>query len=110
MVVDPVWGWVAEAATRVAAPGARFVHLGGSAGDSASISSAVVRGKFLDVLGYTNNSLTPDQRAEALSAVVELAGRGGVFVEHRTRPLADVADAWREVAAGSAAGRQVLVP
>ena len=41
---------------------------------------------------------------------VELAGRGGVFVEHRTRPLADVADAWREVAAGSAAGRQVLVP
>ena len=59
VVVDPVFGWVAEAACRAMAPRGRLVNLGGSAADAASLSSAVIRGKSLDVLGYTNNSLTP---------------------------------------------------
>jgi hypothetical protein len=86
----------------------RLVNLGGSAADAASLSSAVIRGKSLDVLGYTNNSLTSAQRAEALTSVRELARDGRVSVEHRVRPLAEVADAWRDVAAGGV--RQVLAP
>ena len=94
VVVDPVFGWVAEAACRAMAPRGRLVNLGGSAGDAASLSSAVIRGKSLDVLGYTNNALTSEQRAEALTSVLALAGDGRVFVEHHVRPLAEVADAW----------------
>jgi len=108
VAVDPVFGWVAEAACRAMAPRGRLVNLGGSAADAASLSSAVIRGKSLDVLGYTNNSLTPVERAEALTSVLALAGDGRVFVEHHVRPLAEVAAAWAEVASGAV--RQVLVP
>ena len=61
-----------------------------------------------DVLGYTNNSLTPVERAEALTSVLALAGDGRVLVEHHIRPLAEVAAAWADVASGAV--RQVLVP
>ena len=107
VVVDPVFGWVAEAACRALAPRGRLVNLGGSAGDGATLSSAALRGKTLDVLGYTNNALTPDQRAEALTGVVALAAAGRLTVAHDVRPLAEVADAWRAVASGAAV-RQVL--
>ena len=91
-------------------PHGRLVNLGGSAADAATLSSAVVRGKSLDVLGYTNNSLTPDRRAEALTSVVRLAADGVVSVEHRVRPLAEAGAAWHDQATGAAVVRQVLVP
>ena len=80
----------------------------GSAGDAATFSSATVRGKSLSVLGYTNNYLTPEQRQEALTSVVALAGDRSL-VEHAARPLTEIAEAWQEVASGSGI-RQVLVP
>ena len=110
VVLDPVFSWVAEAATRVMTPFGRLVNLGGSAGDAASLSSATVRGKSLAVLGYTNNALSVDERAAALRSVVALAGQGSVVVEHRVRPLAEVADAWIDLASGTTYVRQVLVP
>jgi NADPH:quinone reductase-like Zn-dependent oxidoreductase len=110
VVIDPVFGWVAEAALRVMTPFGRLVNLGGSAGDAAALSSAAVRGKSLSVLGYTNNAITPEQRAEALTSVLELARDGLATVEHRVRPLAEVADAWAELASGATYVRQVLVP
>jgi NADPH:quinone reductase-like Zn-dependent oxidoreductase len=108
VVIDPVFGWVVEAAMRAMTPFGRLVNLGGSAGDAASLSSATVRGKSLSVLGYTNNALSPAQRAEALIAVVALAA-GRALVEHAARPLSEIGDAWREVASGSGV-RQVLLP
>jgi NADPH:quinone reductase-like Zn-dependent oxidoreductase len=110
VVIDPVFGWVAEAATRVLSPFGRLVNLGGSAADSASLSSAMVRGKSLSVLGYTNNALTPEQRAEALTAVVALCEPGRPVVEHVVRPLAEIAQAWEDQASGAATARQVMVP
>lgn len=107
VVIDPVFGWVAEAALRVLAPGGRLVNLGGSASDSATFSSAGLRGTGLSLLGYTNNALTPGQRAEALRSVVALAGEGRIGVAHDVRPLSSVGDAWGAVGGGV---RQVLVP
>ena len=106
--IDPVFGWVADAAIRALAPYGRLVNLGGAAGDAATLSSAVVRGKTLDVLGYTNNALTPEQRAEALTGVVALAAEGRITVEHRSRALAEVGDAWGDLANGATYVRQVL--
>ncbi len=108
VVVDPVFGWVAEAATQALTRFGRLVNIGGSAGDAATLSSATVRSNSLAVLGHTNNNLTPEQRQEALTSVVALAA-GRSLVEHVARPLTDVADAWREVASGAGV-RQVLLP
>lgn len=110
VVLDPVFGWVAEEAVRVMAPGGRLVNLGGSASDSATVSSAVLRGTGLSLLGYTNNALSVAQRAEALAAVAGLAADGRLGVAHEARPLGDVKEAWREQGAGRSGRRWVLQP
>jgi NADPH:quinone reductase-like Zn-dependent oxidoreductase len=110
VVIDPVFGWVAEAATRAMTPFGRLVNIGGSADDAATLSSAVIRGKTLSVLGYTNNALSPAQRQEALTAVVALAADGRSVVEHVVRPLAEIGAAWADFARGAAPVRQVMTP
>jgi NADPH:quinone reductase-like Zn-dependent oxidoreductase len=110
VVVDPVFGAGATAAARVLAPGGRLVNLGGASGDEAVFSSAVLRGRSAEVLGYTNNALTPAQRRSALDAVLTAAAAGRIGVAHETVPLADVAAAWARQASGDAGVRLVVVP
>ena len=108
VVIDPVFGVAASAACRVLGPGGRLVNLGGASGDLAELSSSVLRSRSVDVLGYTNNALTPAQRAEALTAVVGQAARGALAVAHAVLPLTDVEEGWRRVAEGGP--RVVLDP
>ena len=62
------------------------------------------------MLGYTNNALTPEERAAALTAVAGHAAEGRLAVAHEVLPLAEVADAWRRQASGQAGVRLVLTP
>jgi NADPH:quinone reductase-like Zn-dependent oxidoreductase len=110
VVVDPVFGVAATAASRVLAERGRLVNLGGASGDLAEFSSAVLRSRSADVLGYTNNALTPVQRAAAVTAVAEHAAAGRIAVAHEVLPLADAGAAWRRQAAGDAGVRLVLTP
>jgi NADPH:quinone reductase-like Zn-dependent oxidoreductase len=110
VVVDPVFGAAASAAARVLAPGGRLVNLGSAAGDEAAFSSTVLRSRSAEVLGYTNNALTPDQRAGALAAVLGHAAQGRLGVAHEVLPLAAVERAWRRQATGDAGVRFVLTP
>src|SRR4051794_32590354 len=110
VVVDPVFGPAATAASRVMAPCGRLVNLGGMAGDTSEFSSAVLRGRTAAVLGYTNAGITPEQRREALTAVTTHAAAGRLTVASEQLPLSDVAEAWRRQATGSAGVRFVLVP
>jgi NADPH2:quinone reductase len=71
LVVDALWGELVSAAAEAAAPEARIVHVGQSAGPQATFASAAVRGKRLSILGHSNFALTPDERREAY---LELAG------------------------------------
>jgi NADPH:quinone reductase-like Zn-dependent oxidoreductase len=100
VVVDPVFGPSAAAACLALAPGGRLVNLGGLGGDGAELSSAVLRARSASVLGYTNNAITPAQRAEALAAVLGLATSGDLVVDHRLHPLDEVAAAWSAAARG----------
>lgn len=109
VVLDPVFGVAATAASRVLATRGRLVNLGGSSGDEAVFSSAVLRSRSASVLGYTNNSLTAEQRRDALTAVLEHASARRITVEHETAALETVHHAWRRQAAGDAP-RVVLVP
>jgi NADPH:quinone reductase-like Zn-dependent oxidoreductase len=110
VVVDPVFGIAATAASRILADGGRLVNIGGASGDEATFSSAVLRSRSASVMGYTNNSLTADQRNGALVAVVEHAATGRLVVAHETQPLHDITDAWQRQAAGGTSLRLVLTP
>jgi NADPH:quinone reductase-like Zn-dependent oxidoreductase len=110
VVVDPVGGAAATAALRVLGLDGRLVNLGGSMADGASYSSSVLRSRSLRILGYTNNSLSPAQRRDALTDVVAHAAEGRIRVAHETMPLTRADEAWARQAAGKVAGRMVLVP
>jgi hypothetical protein len=62
------------------------------------------------VLGYTNNALTPDQRASAIAAVLGHAAAGRIRLAYDVHPLADVEVVWTRQAGGTTHGRCVLVP
>jgi NADPH:quinone reductase-like Zn-dependent oxidoreductase len=110
VVVDPVFGAAATAASRVLAPRGRLVNLGGASGDVAEFSSAVLRSRTAEVLGYTNATLTAEQRRAALEAVFGHAAEGRLAVASEQVPLAEVAAAWGRQAAGGALARLVLIP
>ena len=109
VVIDPVGGETATAALRVLAEHGRLVHLGSSAGPESTFASATLRSGSHSILGYTNNALSREQRAEALAAVFALAADGRCLVEHRTYPLTQVADAWQQ-AGGTPESRVVVTP
>jgi hypothetical protein len=94
----------------VLAEGGRLVNLGGASGDVAEFSSAVLRSRSAEVLGYTNNALTGEQRRAAVTAVAEHAAAGRLAVAHEVVPLAEVADAWRRQGSGDVGVRLVLTP
>jgi len=109
-VVDPVFGEPAAAALRALRPGGRLVNLGSSAGETAPFDSASIRGRSLSVLGYTNNALSVEQRAEAVRTIAEHARAGRLSIDFEAVRLADVADAWSRQAEGTADRRLVVMP
>jgi NADPH:quinone reductase-like Zn-dependent oxidoreductase len=109
LVLDPVGGDASTAALRVLADNGRLVHLGSAGGPTASFSSARLRSGSHSILGYTNTTLTSEQRAEALTRVLELAAAGRCDVDAETFAFADVAAAW-ERAGRTPDGRVVVVP
>jgi NADPH:quinone reductase-like Zn-dependent oxidoreductase len=110
VVVDPVFGATASAASRVMAEGGRLVNLGNAAGDEAFFSSALLRSRSLEFIGYTTNALTPAQRREALGVVCAHAATGDLAVAHEVHPLADIEALWQRQASGDAPARFVLRP
>jgi NADPH:quinone reductase-like Zn-dependent oxidoreductase len=109
VVIDPVCGHSATAALRLLGEGGRLVHLGASGGSAASFSSAALRSGSHSILGYTNNSLTREQRSLALTRVFELSQTGGCDVVHKAMGLDEVTEAWTQAGA-SPDGRIVVVP
>jgi NADPH:quinone reductase-like Zn-dependent oxidoreductase len=110
VVLDPVFGTAATAASRVLADGGRLVNLGGASGDEAVFSSSTLRSRSASVLGYTNNALTPAQRRDALTAVLRHASTGRITMSFDSRPLEAAEESWRRQAGGDSSSRLVLRP
>jgi NADPH2:quinone reductase len=108
LVLDPLYGVPAAAAARALRPGGRLVNLGSSAHEHAPIDSSTLRSKSLRILGYTNNELSTQRRAEAVTAVASYAAEGRLTVAREVLPLSSVADAWQRQAEGRTSGRIVL--
>ncbi|UBU09037.1 zinc-binding dehydrogenase [Nonomuraea gerenzanensis] len=110
LVLDPLFGTPAAAAARTLRNGGRLVNLGGSASETCPLGSATLRSRSLRVLGYTNNELTREQRAAAITYVAQQSAAGRLRVAHEVVPLAEAAEAWQRQASGTARGRIVLHP
>jgi NADPH2:quinone reductase len=109
LVFDPLWGEPLVAALDAAATGARVVNVGQSAGPEATIRSGFVRGKQLDLLGYSNFAVPRDVVREEYRRLVEHALAGAIRVDVERVSLDDVVEAWERQAAGAHA-KLVVVP
>lgn len=105
VVIDPLWGDPLRAAIEAAAPRARIVNLGQSAGPEATLASAAVRGKQLSILGHANVAMAREERARAYGEVVAHIAGGRILLDVEVFSLDDVARAW----SAQAAGRKAVV-
>jgi NADPH2:quinone reductase len=101
VIVDPLWGDAVPTASEAAAPGARIVHLGQSAGPTASFASAAVRGKELSILGLSNFARSRDERRALYHELLEHVSSGKIRLDIETFRLDQVDEAWRRQAAGA---------
>ena len=92
--VDPVWGEPAVAALAAMRAFGRLVQLGQSAGAEATIPSALIRGKTLDVLGHTNFAVPVADKRAAYETMAEHAAAGRLEVEVERVALDDVPGLW----------------
>jgi NADPH2:quinone reductase len=97
-VVDPLWGPPLAAATEAAANGARLVNIGQSAGPEAVLRSADVRGKQLEIYGYSNFAVPQDVLESEYLRLLDHARRGEVTVDVERVPFDQVAEGWRSQA------------
>ena len=93
-VFDPLCGEPLERAVAAAAAGARIVQLGQSAGPAATLPSAAIRGKQLEILGYSNFTTPPELLAEQYRRLVGHALAGAIRLEVDRVGLDDVASVW----------------
>jgi NADPH2:quinone reductase len=103
VMIDPLWGAPIVSALEAAAAGARVVQLGQSAGATAEIPSALVRGKQLDVLGYANPQLSLELRRSAYLELLDHAAAGEVRFAIETYPFEHAIEAWERQADGPGA-------
>ena len=110
MVIDPLWGEHAAAATEAMNVNGRLVMLGQSAGQQATLDAGVVRGKALRILGHANAATPPEVKHGGLHGRCATTPRPGeLTVEYEEIPLDRVADAW-ERQASSPHVKLILVP
>jgi NADPH:quinone reductase len=108
VIVDTLWGAPLVAALSAARPGARVAHVGASAGPLAEMPSALVRGRQVEVLGYSNFAVPRDIIMATYRELISRAIAGQLAIDVTAVPIGDVASAWTGLQAG---GRKfVLVP
>lgn len=91
-------GSPAVAALMAAAPQARLVNLGDSAGTTLELTSDLLRSKSLELIGYTNFALTDDEQHSGIKDLLEYARAGRLSLDSEVTALNDIAGAWERQA------------
>ena len=99
VIIDPLWGEAALAGAMAAAPGARLVNLGDSAGSTMSLPSALLRSRHMEILGYTNIALPQAEQRSAIESLLHHASEGRLRLDHDVVALEEVGAAWAAQAA-----------
>ena len=110
LVVDALWGDSAGAAIGVLRRGGRHVQVGSAERPVLEVVAGPLRGKRVDLLGFSVFSEEPSEVRRAYAELAEVAALGEVTVEIDAVPLADAPAAWARQAAGAGGRKLVLVP
>ena len=105
--IDPVWGEPLANALHHAAPHARIVHVGQSAGPDSPLRSADVRAKELTIVGHSNFAMNKEERDRAYLEVLDHVLVGRLELRLERYPLDRVAEAWEHQRSGP--GAKVVV-
>jgi NADPH:quinone reductase-like Zn-dependent oxidoreductase len=116
LVLDLVWGPVAEtafqalasAAFREGAASTSYVQVGSLAGTEAAVPAALLRSRNVTVSGSGIGSVARSEIRAQIPAYIQLIADGSVQVPFRTFPLSEVSAAW--VTSAEPGPRVVLVP
>jgi NADPH:quinone reductase-like Zn-dependent oxidoreductase len=116
LVLDFVWGPVAEAAFRALGrqgPGEdaadiKYVQIGALGGAEAAVPSSLLRSRKLTISGSGAGSVPAAHIKAQIPAYIQLIADGEVEVPYRTFPLSGVSEAW--AASAGPGPRVVLVP
>jgi NADPH:quinone reductase len=108
LIVDALWGEPLERALAAAAPGARILHLGQSAGPTATFTSAAVRGKMIDLHGHSLFAISHDVVARGFRELCGHVAARRIAASVEPYPLDRVAEAWERQASGSPRAKIVL--
>jgi NADPH2:quinone reductase len=100
LVVDLLWNGPVAAAAEAAARGARIVQVGQSAGPEATLRSNDVRGKQLELLGYSNFAAPRDVLRTGYLELIDHIAAERIRVNTESYPLERIAEAWQRQAAG----------
>jgi NADPH2:quinone reductase len=107
LIFDPLWGEPLVAVLGVASRSARVLQLGQSAAPEATIPSGLIRGKDIDMFGYTNLTVPFDVLRAAYLELVRHIAAGRIRLRAEVSPLVDAEAAWRRLEKG--AGCKVIV-
>jgi NADPH2:quinone reductase len=108
VVIDMLWGEPAERALEAAPRDVRFVQLGQSASPTATLQSGWVRGRMMNILGYTLFATAPDVIADGYRQLCEHVRDGRIEFRVQSFALDDVGEAWQRQASGSPGSKIVV--
>jgi NADPH2:quinone reductase len=108
LIVDALWGEPLERALASAAHGARIVHFGQSAGPTATLPSAALRGKMIDLHGHSLFAIPHEVLARGFRELCTHVATGRIEAAVESYPLDRVAEAWERQASGSPRAKIVL--
>lgn len=100
LVFDPLWGQPLVAALEAAVKHARVIQLGQSAAPVAEVASGLVRGKNLQVYGYTTLNLPLEAVMHAYRDLIRHHVETPLPVDVENVSLEDAAGAWLRQVAG----------
>lgn len=110
LVVDTLWGDSAAAAIAALRTGGRLVQVGNAESPSMEVVAGPLRGRRIDLLGFSVLVEDPAGVRSAYAELAEAAVRGQVTLDLETVPLADAPSAWERQIAGTGGRKLILVP
>jgi NADPH:quinone reductase-like Zn-dependent oxidoreductase len=102
VVLDYLWGPSAEILIRAAARAGkdavpiRFVQIGAVSGGDIVLPSAALRSSALVLMGSGIGSIPPQGLVGAIGGVLQAVAPGGLKIETKVVPLADVEETWNK--------------
>jgi NADPH:quinone reductase-like Zn-dependent oxidoreductase len=95
VIIDPVWGQPAAYAIQAAAPNARFIQIGSSAGEEATLSAVSIRHPTLSILGFTTFAAPVEVQRDAFQKMAGIGAQGKLVAPVLTFGLDDIAQVWQ---------------